>query len=367
MEKINEMYLSVTETTDSIYRTEDKIQKAYNNYIKLGDEDYIRELVELTNIKWKHKVMEYLRNRGCLDDDTLDDSLCNAWLGVWKAAKGRVITSDPDSREFCLYSCGIYMNSAKSVVRKYYRKKNTPNINTTSIEWLCEVGANVVEDQEEQGDNSKHMSNSSMNYSCMQTTYENDNAASHKHYVYKKLLKEYIDTLTSVDVSPQKVLAHIYARIIPHILDEIPDTKASSVKNALARMEGKTIQELATEAERLLKGNMFPEFSFDQTFMERMEQNICTSNYSGCIGDLIYTSVYDEDKIEHWCDDLHKIIIRETYKRIQEEASFMCVADKYLKHRDKCCTLIGKKYIKPHNNSKLKQTKEKDKSKGLRK
>lgn len=78
MEKINEMYLSVTETTDSIYRTEDKIQKAYNNYIKLGDEDYIRELVELTNIKWKHKVMEYLRNRGCLDDDTLDDSLCNA-------------------------------------------------------------------------------------------------------------------------------------------------------------------------------------------------------------------------------------------------------------------------------------------------
>lgn len=75
MEKINEMYLSVTETTDSIYRTEDKIQKAYNNYIKLGDEDYIRELVELTNIKWKHKVMEYLRNRGCLDDDTLDDSL----------------------------------------------------------------------------------------------------------------------------------------------------------------------------------------------------------------------------------------------------------------------------------------------------
>lgn len=72
MEKINEMYLSVTETTDSIYRTnEDKIQKAYNNYI-IGDEDYIRELVELTNIKWKHKVMEYLRNRGCLDDDTLD-------------------------------------------------------------------------------------------------------------------------------------------------------------------------------------------------------------------------------------------------------------------------------------------------------
>ncbi len=32
MEKINEMYLSVTETTDSIYRTEDKIQKAYNNH-----------------------------------------------------------------------------------------------------------------------------------------------------------------------------------------------------------------------------------------------------------------------------------------------------------------------------------------------
>lgn len=123
MEKTNEMCLSVTETTDSIYRTEDKIQKAYCNYIKLGDEDYIRELVELTNIKWKHKVMEYLRNRGCLDDDTLDDSLCNAWLGVWKAAKGRVITSDPDSREFCLYSCGIYMNSAKSVVRKYYSKK----------------------------------------------------------------------------------------------------------------------------------------------------------------------------------------------------------------------------------------------------
>ena len=59
MEKINEMYLSVTETTDSIYRTEDKIQKAYNNYIKLGDVDYIRELVELTNIKWKHKVIPF--------------------------------------------------------------------------------------------------------------------------------------------------------------------------------------------------------------------------------------------------------------------------------------------------------------------
>ena len=35
-------------------------------------------------------------------------------------------------------------------------------------------------------------------------------------------------------------------------------------------------------------------------------------------------------------------IIRETYKRIQEEASFMCVADKYLKHRDKKSTTHDK-------------------------
>ena len=322
---------------------ERRIQRAYCDYITWGKEKYFQELLELTWAKWKQKIICYLKNKGCFNDETLDDAFCRAEIGIWKAAKNREIPCDVNSTEFCAYSYGIYMNSVKGVVRSYYSKHNQVNVNTISVEQKNEAGVNLLQSRDDDGQFSKRINGVTK---LMNTELHNAGYDREKDHVYQRLLYEYFVTLMDVKVVPQKSLALIYSRIIPHLLKEIPDEKASSAKAAFRRMEGKTVYELKVEAERLFQKRLFMDVSFGDAFLEQLNTSICVGDNATLIRDIMYTNIYDEDKIEHWSDDLHRIVIRDTYKRLKEEEEFLGIADRYLKSRNKYCTLIGKKYSK---------------------
>ena len=96
------------------------------------------------------------------------------------------------------------------------------------------------------------------------------------------------------------------------------------------------------------------DISFKEPFLKQLDMPIDVGGDVILIKDMYYTDMYDEDKVEHWSDNLHTIIIRDTYKRLQEEEEFIGLADRYLKSRNKYCTLIGKNYTKGARNSKKK-------------
>lgn len=328
---------------------EKRIQRAFCNFNTCGKEDDFNELFELTSAKWKQKVIRYLKSKGCYNDETLDDTLCRAEIGVWKAAKNTMGPGNYDSTEFCAYSYGIFMNSVKGVVKEYYSKHNQVNVNTVSVEQSNEKGINLLQGREVENQFSKRINGVTR---LVGPEQHKDIPDKKRSFVFQRLLYEYFVTLMNAKVVPQKSLALVYARIIPHLLKEIPDEKASSAKTAISRMKGKTMLELKVEAEKILQKYVSMDMSFKEPFLKQLDMPIGVGGDVILIKDMYYTDMYDEDKIEHWSDNLHAIIIRETYKRLQEEEEFIGLADRYLKSRNKYCTLIGKKYTKVAKNSK---------------
>ena len=283
-----------------------KIQILYEEYSVTSSDVTFNELIQLLDnfaISW---VRKHLQNAECYSDDNLETVMQDARLGVYNAARNKI--GQELNKSFAYYAFGIYKIKTKALIRNVIDQRT--KLPTVPIEELSgqdgkkEPGANLPEPVI-WGEGKE------------------------KRRVYAGVFRLYCFALVNAETFPPMCLALFYARILPHLMSEIPDTKAASAKWAFKRMRDFTVLELTQDSEATLQSYIDSSLTWCFYYMEQLEKEPSPSKDHRRLKDIVYTSEYDKDKIEDWSEYMHKRTVKHAIKYLYADKEMLELVIEY--------------------------------------
>lgn len=271
-------------------------------------EEYFEEIVnklEKLTLPW---VRKYLGTKGCYNEQSEQLILQEARLAVWESILKPREENTQTIEQFAYYSFGTYKHKAQDFVRKMSRTNK--HMQPVPIEKGDETGREILP-----------------------PTKDDYGQSEEKRKLYKYIFLLYLDSLLNSEAFPPRCLALFYARILPHLLSDIPDTKAASAKWALKRMENKSIWQLTQESGKTIKKDVAINMKWGSRYMEQLDDEIQLSGSIWRVRDVIYTLAYNKNKIEDWAEYMHKVTLHIAYKRMLEDKELLELVKDYTTDR----------------------------------
>lgn len=284
------------------------IQKHYESYVSSGDGGaFERLLTELDAycIAW---VRKQLWKVDLYSDETEHNALQESRLAVWNAAEAD--RQSGEAREnFTYYAFGMYKHKTTDIIRKLSSARK--NGKQVSLDEPADDSGRSLGDMLPGGESADRVEKRE------------------KEGTFRRLFELYVGCLLDSPAYPPRSLALCYARVIPHLIGAIPDTKAASAKWAFERMGNGTVGALGDDSEKFLKENIKNSLRWGEEFcrllMERAEENP-----SVLLRDVVYTEAYDRRKLEDWAEYMQKSVMRDAVEKLAADRSLLYLAKEYL-------------------------------------
>lgn len=285
-----------------------KIQALYEEYIIEYSDCVFTELIQILDEYCTPWVRKHLWGSGCYTDENEHTVLQAARMAVWESTlKGANQSEIKES--FAYYAFGIYKKKTLDVIRKISRRR--AKIEFTSID-------------EPMGDGGKSI------IDVLPPMQPDFGEKEEVRRVYEGVFRIYCSSFMNSKTFPPRCLALYYARVLPHLLDEIPDSKATSAKWAFARMGKQSVWVLTQDSEKTLQNDIDENLTWGPEFIRQLNDEINISGKIWQLKDIIYTSVYDKGKIEDWADYMHKATIKASSKLLLDDKDLLELVKEYI-------------------------------------
>lgn len=253
-------------------------------------------------------VRKHLGMAGCYKEEREKLIIQVARMAVWNSIlKAR----ENDSKKidyFAYHSFVIYKNKTNDCFRKLSGMGSDEN--SVSVDEVKEKGVNILP-----------------------PSYDDYGKSEEKRKLYRYIFLLYLDSLLNSEAFPPRCLALFYARILPHLLSEIPDTKAASAKWAFNRMEKQSIWQLTQDSGTVIKKDIANNMKWGGRYMEQLNDEIQLSDRKCRLRDVIFTIEYNVGQIEDWAEYMHKITLRTTNRRILKDKELLELVKDYTTDR----------------------------------
>lgn len=266
-------------------------------------------------------VRKQLWKTGCYSDEIEDIALQDARMAVFEVVKS-AIGSNQAKDNFVHYAFGIYKNKTLNAIRKELNRRNKlPTVSTE--EPIGESGKKIQDilppvpfDYGEKDDLRK---------------------------VYGGVFRVYCTAFLTSKAFPPSCIALYYARVLPHLLEDILDSKATSAKWAIKRMESKSIDDLKRDSEHTLQYHVDSGLAWGGEFIRQLNDELSVSGRTVRLGDVIYTEVYDKGKTEDWAESMHKTTIKAAIVLLTEDRELFDLAKEYATNDNVLNRFMGKR------------------------
>ena len=162
----------------------------------------------------------------------------------------------------------------------------------------------------------------------IQAKYEDDYWKNEKRIVSSIVIKMYCKATMELKENPEQLLALCYARIFPHMIGDIIDTKAVSPKYAIQKMGQKSIDSLSIESQNILIQNIDKTLHWSEYFRQKLDEPVEFTSEKKRLGDLIYTIVFTASNIQYWATQLHPKVGGAAARLIaQDRVLFQLISD----------------------------------------
>ena len=253
-------------------------------------------------------VRKQLWSVGCYDDENEHIAMQAARIAVWE-----LLLKDRDSNEtrenFTYYSFGIYKKKTLDLIRKISR--NRANMNIISMD-------------EPMGDDGKKV----IDYLPSAQTDWGEREEMCK--VYTGVFKVYCNAFLNSKTFPPRALALYYARVLPHLIEGIPDSKAASAKWAFNRMGKMSVGVLEKDSEHILRREVDGDLCWGESFTSQLEEDFQLDSTQIKLKDVIYTSQYNTAKIEDWSEYMHKATLKIAMDELIRDRELMYLVREYV-------------------------------------
>lgn len=335
-----EVKMEINDFSDKQYKKMKKIQKAYCDYVNFGDERYFQELLKLTDAMCTKWVRDHLEEKGCYNDEVEGEALCNARVGVWKAANSGKIACDSNSEEFAKYAYGIYKISAQDAVRKFERRKKKTGEVVYSLERMRETGKDISVGTE--GSYIVEQKGVSNTVKPVEIEKKDSLLVEERRKVYATFQEMYFKSLMETTESPEKAITLMYVRILPHVLDEVRDSISSSVTWARKRIGENTIGYLTYDSEDNMQQQGFTDFNWGIGYTGQLDKEVLLKDEKCIVRDVRFLEAYDKGRnLEHMDRDMHYSVQKATFESLKDLKEFIFLAKQYVDKTDRMYGLIG--------------------------
>ena len=285
-----------------------KIQQSYDDYTLNRSEHNFTEMIQLLDdycIPW---VRKHLWSSGCYSEENEHTALQESRIAIWLS-----ITKNNNQDEirncFAYYAFGIYKKKTLDIIRKISKKR---------------IQLEIVSIDDPVGTEGKQL----IDYLpyVQPKLGEQDEI----RQIYEGVFRIYCISFMNSKTFPPRCLALYYARVLPHLLEEIPDSKATSAKWAVERIGNRSVAELTQESEKTLQNDIDKELAWGIYYIKQLDDEIDIQGEKCQLRRVIYTRLYDKSKIEDWADYMHKVALRTSTKLLLEDQKLLELVKEYV-------------------------------------
>lgn len=299
------------------------IQKKYEKYVSDGNENDFNMLIGDVDSYCIFWIRKNLWKIGCYSDDNVMNILQEGRLAVWK-----ILEQDKETNvlrdEFAPYVFKIYENKTMDAIRKIVRER---------------VKYNFVSIDEKVGEKETPIIEYIPSNEDIDPALRNE-----QQLLFGGMFVLYCSSLVNAEVFPPMSLALYYARILPHLLHDINDSKGASAKWAFDHIGKRKIKELKTDSEDFMSTNVDNTLKWCLYFNERLLEIVPELGKKEQLKDIVYAEVYDKCKIEDWSEYMHKLCARKLFEAVYSDEKLSSLAEEYIGERDRLrkCVKKGK-------------------------
>lgn len=294
------------------------IQELYCQYFEEGSNDIIKELLIMMDKCCLDWIRKSLWAAGYYADDSVSEILQESRIGVWTAMeKDRQAGKIRDN--FMYYAYGIYRHKTQNLIRKYSSERKKifyPDYGKDADE--SETGREPIQER----------SNPQPGSDMVLIDQE-------KRELYSTIFIIYCKKFMTNPTYPPRGLALCYARVLPHLLGEISDSKGASAKWAFERMKGQTVGMLKDDSEDILQDHIDRDLHWCDEFVQQLEQQADIPEETCLLRDIVYTSFFRKEKIEDWAEAMHKTTVKMVSNEIMADADLKNKIVEYAESRDR--------------------------------
>lgn len=300
-------------SSDEKKRRAERIQISYEKYVEhnLNHEfDVLLTELDAYCVSW---VRKELWKTGCFSDENEHAVMQESRLSVWKIVEGDKranVTRD----NFAYYAFGVYKHKTLNKIREFsaYRKKYDEH----SFDEPIGDGDKTLEDK------------------IPSIKFEQEIVKDESRKLYERLFYTYCKAFMSSSTFPPRCLALYYARVLPHLTEDIPDTKATSAKWAFERMGFRTVGELKIDSENTLQNHVDNTLCWCDDFIRQLSEEVSEKGNTDLLMNIVYTDVYDKGKIEDWADYMHKASTKSAMNMVLKNPELLELAKEYISQKD---------------------------------
>ena len=321
--------------------TIEKIQTAYINCITLGDDFYFQELMEMIDLMCSSWIVNRIISaKKYYDEGFIKEVMQEARLNLWlDIKKTRELKLEPKPT-YGWYAYGIYKHCVMNELKKYFSKRNSINLASFSLDVMKELGKEISI-----GTDDISITNTVGKKTIVNNVDKEEKDAvleEERVIFYSAFLDEYLRTLMNSEESPENCLAVMYARILPHVLDDLRDSIMASVRWARERMGMHNIDFLTKDSESDMVNNGFSFYKWGSEYLKQLDKAIFVETKEYRVRDVIYIEAFDKGRdIEHMDRDTHRNIQRKAFKQLISDPKFISLGMEYMELDDRMYKLLG--------------------------
>lgn len=295
---------SLVHASDRRNEWAESIQKLYEECAGNFSEKIFDKMIIMLEERTGPWVCRHLKNAGSYTDENEHTAIQESRIAVWNTIN-RAKKNNEMIDHFAYYAFAIYKKRTLDCIRNVSRMR----------QYYYFASAEDT-DYKDNG--------------IYPPYYDDYGEIREKRKVFDGVFRIYCISLLNSDAFPPRCLALFYARILPHLLFEIPDSKGASAKWAFERMAERTVGRLTQDSERVIKNDIDHSMRWGQSYMSQLDQEIHVSGKNWRLRDVVYTSEYDKDKIEDWAEYMHKVIMKDAYMRLCQDHELLELVKSYL-------------------------------------
>lgn len=297
----------------------DKIQDTYEKYRQNMDESVFEELLRLLEREdfCKKWIRTQLWRTGCYSEDNEHDVLQDSRIAIWQS-----ILNGKVADNFAYYAFGIYKIKTLDLIRKV--SKNRAKVNTVSLDDPIGDGNQTIAD-------------------TIPGTQPNYGESDDKRKLYVEVFRIYCKSITNTNAFVPRCLALFYARVLSHLLEEIPDSKATSAKWAFERMRNLSVGNLTDDSEKIMQEDIDSKLAWGPLYVGQLDDIIDATGRGTILRKIIYTDTYDKGKIEDWADSMHNTTVKVARKEIAENSELVDGIETYVSSESALMSLLSTK------------------------
>ena len=311
-------------------KNKEALQRAYDQYCATGESKYLNDVLYYAERIGMRIAFNRLSGFPEYQNNSFEDCLQNITIGLFEQLRSLYDEGKTADNILVVVYCH-YRTKAIDEVRKQIRRRS--KIPSVSFDEMNETNEGKPLDVFGGED---------------LTPWDDPDDFYIRKELYKTLYHMYLDSMLQYNGEPQKVLSLCYARVLFHLqirydpydieyaaakkisknagqgkwIDSIQEvqkaTKASSVKWARAKMNGKTIHTLIDESQCLLQKNYDPTLVWGEKI--RLYLSTPSPYCNGVLwGAICYTDTFSEADTTDWAQSIHNSIADSVCKQICDD------------------------------------------------